>query len=94
MDYWRTFSQNPFLSSLKNLPGESLDGVIDGQHVNALAVADIGSRRHADNVTQANTQVVTHHAVHPDLVVGTIVVRQHDRHRLLSLLALKIKRIS
>ena len=42
-----------------------------------------------DDITETDAKVVTHDAVHPDLVVGTIVVRQHDRHRFLSLLSLK-----
>ena len=63
--------------------------VVDGEDVDPLAVLDVGAALDGHDVPETDPEVVPDHAVHADLVVSDGVVRQHDAHTLLPLLALE-----
>lgn len=79
---------------LEQVAGQSLDGVVKGQHVDALAVLDVRTGLDRDHVRQVDAQVVTHHSVHADTLVRHGLVGQHDAHRLLLALALQQDRVT
>ena len=54
-----------------------------------LAVLDVRAALDGHDVPESDPEVVPDHAVHADLVVSDGVVRQHDAHTLLPLLALE-----
>ena len=54
-----------------------------------LAVLDVRAALDGHDVPEADAEVVPDHAVHADLVVSDGVIRQHDAHALLPLLALE-----
>ena len=54
-----------------------------------LAVLDVWAALDGHDVPEADAEVVPDDAVHADLVVRDGVVRQHDAHALLPLLALE-----
>ena len=63
--------------------------VVDGEDVDPLAVLDVWAALDGHDVPEADAEVVPDDAVHADLVVRDGVVRQHDAHALLPLLALE-----
>jgi type V secretory pathway adhesin AidA len=74
---------------MTNLPGESLNGVIDGQDMNAFAVLHIRARLNGHNVSQTDTQVISDDAIHTDLSIGTVLVGKDDADSLLTSFALQ-----
>jgi hypothetical protein len=65
-------------SRISHSPSEALDGVVDGQHVDALAVRDVRAGVDADHVANAKAQVAADNLVHPHLAGRALVVHQHD----------------
>ena len=74
---------------IKPVAGEPLHAVVDGEDVDPLAVLDVRAALDGHDVPETDPEVVPDHAVHADLVVSDGVVRQHDAHTLLPLLALE-----
>ena len=74
---------------IKPVAGEPLHAVVDGEDVNPLAVLHVWAALDGHHVPEPHTEVVPHHAVHPDLLVPHGVVRQHDADALLPLLPLQ-----
>ena len=72
---------------LKPISGETLDRVVNGEDVNPLAVLDIGTGRHGDNVAETNSEVVADNSVHPDSLIGDGIVREHDANGLFAFLS-------
>ncbi len=54
-----------------------------------LSVLDVWACCEGHHVAKADAQVVPHHTVHPDLLVGDGVVREDDAGGLLALLTLQ-----
>mmetsp|Transcript_57639 Transcript_57639/g.86952 ORF Transcript_57639/g.86952 Transcript_57639/m.86952 type:complete len:235 (+) Transcript_57639:1972-2676(+) len=79
---------------LEKVSGHTLDGVIDGEHVDSLAVLDIRAGVHMHNVSQSHSEIVTHNLVHPNLRFLDRVVGQHDANSVLALLALQAHCVS
>jgi hypothetical protein len=77
------------IGMMKNLPSESLNGVIDGQDMNTFAVLHIRARLNRHNVSQADTQVVSDDAIHTDLTIGTVLIGKDDADSLLTSFALQ-----
>lgn len=71
------------------LPCESLNGVVDGQDVDSLAVLDIGTGLDRDDVRKADPQVVANDAIHADLLVGACFIRENDADGFLAALSLQ-----
>ena len=49
---------------LESVSCDALDGVVQRQHVDLLAVLDIGAGRDGHHVAQADAKVVPQHSVH------------------------------
>ena len=79
---------------IKPVAGEPLHTVVDGEDVNPLAVLHVWAALDGHHVPEPHTEVVPHHAVHPDLLVTDRVVRQHDTDALLPLLPLQQDRVA
>ena len=79
---------------IKPVAGEPLHAVVDGEDVDPLAVLDVRAALDGHDVPETDPEVVPDHAVHADLVVSDGVVRQHDAHTLLPLLALEEDRVA
>ena len=45
---------------LEKVPRDALDGIIDGENVDALAVLDVGAREHLHDITKAHAQILAH----------------------------------
>jgi hypothetical protein len=57
---------------------QTLHRVVDGKHVDSLAILDIGARVNADDITDTHTQIATDHTVHSNLSISTLVVGQDN----------------
>lgn len=79
---------------LEQVAGQTLDGVVEGQHVDALAVLDVGTGLDGDDVGQVDAQVVADDAIHADTLIGHGLVGQDDADRLLLAFALQQHRVS
>mmetsp|Transcript_775 Transcript_775/g.1375 ORF Transcript_775/g.1375 Transcript_775/m.1375 type:complete len:266 (+) Transcript_775:1944-2741(+) len=77
-----------FEINIEQVATDALDRMLERQHVNTLAVLDVGALVDRYNVSEANTQVGTHHLVHTDLRLLTGVVSEHDAHGVFALLPL------
>jgi hypothetical protein len=75
---------------LEKVPRDALDGIIDGENVDALAVLDVGAGAHDDHVTKAHSEVFAHHLVHADLVLLARVIVEHDANSVSALLPLQL----
>lgn len=80
--------------NLKQVSGQTLDGVIDWQNVHSSAILHVRTRLDRNNVRQMNAQIIAHNAIHADLLVGAILVRQHNANRFLASAALQQNRIT
>ena len=76
---------------LEPVAGEALDGVVDGEDVDPLAVLDVGAGGQGDDVAESDPEVVSHDAVHADLLVGCGVIAKDNAGSLLPLLALNLR---
>jgi hypothetical protein len=45
---------------LKEVASDAIDCVINGQHMDALAVLDVGAREHLHDITKAHAQILAH----------------------------------
>jgi len=81
---------------VKQVAGDAFDGVAERQHVDLLAVLDVGALVHGHDVAQADAQVLADHLVHQDVtVIGVcFFVDQRDANRLFTLLALEDHRVA
>ena len=73
--------------NIEDITGETLDRVVEGQDVDALAVLDVQARVHVDHVAKLDTEVVTCDLVHLDFALLNIVRAQADEHSIVPLLA-------
>ena len=67
--------------NLEPVACEALHAVVDREDVDPFAVLDVrrsGQLWIATTTPEANTQVISHHTVHSNLLVAHRVVRQHD----------------
>jgi len=67
---------------VKQISGETLDSVVNGQHMDALSVGNIWARVDADNIAHTQSQIVAHNSIHSDLFVGAIIVAQNNANRI------------
>jgi len=74
---------------VEQVAGDALDGVLEGQHVDARAVLDVRALVDGNDVAQANAQVLADDLVDTDLVLLGGLVGQHDADGVLALLALE-----
>lgn len=79
----------PSLIKCCSLPSNSSDSVVNRQDVNALSILHVRTRLNRNDVRQADTQVIAHHTIHADLLVGASIIRQHNADRLLATLSLE-----
>jgi len=79
---------------LEPVAGQALNGVVDGQDVDPLAVLDVRALGDGDDVAETNSEVVSDDPVHADLLVGDGVVAQDDADRFLPLLSLEENGVS
>merc|ERR1719352_223940 len=75
--------------NLKPVPCQTLHTVVDRQNVDPLAILHVRAALDGNDVAESHPQVVPHHPVHPDLVVGHRVVAEDDADALLPLLSLQ-----
>ncbi len=62
---WHDALQNAYsLTHLKEIAGDSIDSVINWQHVDALAVLNVGARENLHNITKAHAQILAHDLSH------------------------------
>ena len=85
----RCIASHRLQEDLEQVARDALDGVINGQHVDALAVLDVLARVHRHDIAEADAQVVAHDAVHPHFGGLAGVIRQDDAHGLLPALPLE-----
>jgi hypothetical protein len=74
--------------NLKEVAGHTLDGVVDGEDVDALSVRDILGLVDGNDITKANPEVLADALVHPHGVGVYRVVTQHYADSLLTTLTL------
>lgn len=91
---WQCLILKPYqhtfhIISNSSLPSQALDGVINGQYVDTLPVLNGRARRDGHHIGQTYAQVVAYHAVHADLLIGTVIVWEHNADCLLATLALQ-----
>lgn len=58
---------------IENVSGETLNRVVEGQDVDALAVLDVQALVHVDKITELDSQVVTSNFVHLDLAFLDVI---------------------
>mmetsp|Transcript_81050 Transcript_81050/g.238195 ORF Transcript_81050/g.238195 Transcript_81050/m.238195 type:complete len:200 (+) Transcript_81050:2350-2949(+) len=73
---------------VKEVTGDALDGIVQGQNMHTLAVGHIAASMHRYDVAKAHAQVLAHDFVQADLRVLEVVVGKHDADGVLALLAL------
>mmetsp|Transcript_10965 Transcript_10965/g.22856 ORF Transcript_10965/g.22856 Transcript_10965/m.22856 type:complete len:215 (-) Transcript_10965:92-736(-) len=73
---------------VEQVAADTLDRVVEGQHVNTLAILDIGALVDRHDVSETNAQVGADHLVHADLRLLTSVISEHNAHGVLALLPL------
>ena len=73
---------------VEEVAGDALDGIVDGEDVDALAVRDVAARRDGDDVGQADAEVLPHDLVHLDGRVVAGLLGQDDADGVPALLAL------
>lgn len=75
-----TFQEVRLEVNIEDVATESLDRVVEGQDVDALAVFDIQALMYVNEVTQLDAQVVASDLVHLDLALFDIVRAQANEH--------------
>ena len=83
----QTFEEVGLEVNIEDVTAETLDGVVEGKDVYALAVLDVQARVHVDHVAKLDTEVVTGDLVHLDFALLDIVRAQADEHSIVPLLA-------
>jgi hypothetical protein len=73
--------------NVKDVTTETLDGVIEGENVNAFAVFDIGTLVHDCDVPQLHSKVVSGDLIHLDLSLFNIIGAKNDEDRIAPLLS-------
>ena len=76
----RTFEEVRFKINIEEVTAETLDGVVEGKDVYALAVLDVQARVHVDHVAKLDTEVVTGDLVHLDLALLNSIGAQANEH--------------
>eukprot|EP00756_Hemistasia_phaeocysticola_P039905 Hpha_TRINITY_DN16838_c0_g3::TRINITY_DN16838_c0_g3_i6::g.151697::m.151697 len=79
---------------VEQVTGQSLDSVIDGQHVDTRSVLDVLAGADEREVSQPHPQVRPRLLVHAHLAGFHCVVLKHDTHRRLSALPLEQDRVT
>mmetsp|Transcript_1727 Transcript_1727/g.4031 ORF Transcript_1727/g.4031 Transcript_1727/m.4031 type:complete len:777 (+) Transcript_1727:352-2682(+) len=74
--------------NLKEISGNSLNGVVQRQDVDALPVGNIATGRDGNDVGQTDSQVLSDHLVHANVGVVAGFVRQDNANGIASLLSL------
>mmetsp|Transcript_34560 Transcript_34560/g.55751 ORF Transcript_34560/g.55751 Transcript_34560/m.55751 type:complete len:456 (-) Transcript_34560:86-1453(-) len=80
--------------SLEKVASDTLNGIIDRKHVDALAILDVGARLHVDHVAQTHLEILADDLVHANLGLLACVVGKHDAYRILALFALDLDGVS
>jgi len=78
--------------SIKKIPSNALNGVIDGKNVHSLSVLNIRARVNGNNVTESNPKVTPDDLVHPYLGLLTGIIGKGNTDGILPLLALNHKK--
>ena len=73
---------------VEEVAGDALDGVVEGEDVDALAVRDVAAGRDGHNVGETDAEVLANDLVHLDVGIVAVLVRQHDADGVAALLAL------
>mmetsp|Transcript_37010 Transcript_37010/g.91458 ORF Transcript_37010/g.91458 Transcript_37010/m.91458 type:complete len:248 (-) Transcript_37010:99-842(-) len=73
---------------VKEIAADALDCITERQHVDALAVFNIGALVDGNDVAEAHPQVLADDFVHADLSFFAELVGQHDAHSVFALLSL------
>ena len=83
----RTFEEVRFEINIEEVTAETLDGVVEGQDVDALAVLDIEALVHVNEIAKLDAQVVARDLVHLYPALLDIVGAQADQDSVAPLLA-------
>ncbi len=81
-----TLEEVGFEIHIEDVTTQTLDGIIEGQNVDTLAVLDVEARVYIDHVTELDTEVVTRDFVQLDLALLDIVGAQADENGVVPLL--------
>ena len=74
--------------NVEEVAADSLDGIVQGQDVDALPVRDVPACRDRHHVGEADPEVLADHLVHADVGIVAGVVGEDDADRVPALLAL------
>ena len=74
--------------NIEEVAGNTLDGVVEGKDVDALAVRDVTARGYSNNIGEADAEVLSDDLVHTDVGVVAGLVGQDDADGITALLAL------
>mmetsp|Transcript_114916 Transcript_114916/g.187257 ORF Transcript_114916/g.187257 Transcript_114916/m.187257 type:complete len:246 (+) Transcript_114916:695-1432(+) len=73
--------------SLKEISSDALNGVIQRQYMDTLAIWHVSTGMDGHNISKTNSQVLTHYLVQSHLLVIEVVICKHNAHRVLALFA-------
>ena len=86
--YWSVHFEEVGLEvHLKEVTANTLDGVIEGQNVNAFTVIDAWARVDVHEIAKLDTQIVARNLVHLDLAFLNVIGGQADGDGVATLLA-------
>ena len=77
-----------FQVCIEEVPRDTLDRVVNWQHVNPLPILHIRTLVNRDDIPETNAEVASDHLVHADLRLFTGVIGEHNAYRILPFLAL------
>mmetsp|Transcript_8630 Transcript_8630/g.23423 ORF Transcript_8630/g.23423 Transcript_8630/m.23423 type:complete len:239 (-) Transcript_8630:57-773(-) len=79
---------------IKKAASDPLARVLKRQHVHALSVLDVWALMDRNDIPQTHAKIVPHHLVQTDPPLLDGIIRKHDAHGILALLALQEHRIT
>lgn len=80
--------------NVEQVAGHSLNGVVNGQHMNTLAVWNVTTRVDSNHIAETDAEVLSNDLIHTDIASFTLVVCQHDAYTILASLTFDENSIS
>jgi hypothetical protein len=82
-----TFEEVGLEVDIEDVSAQTLDGVVEGKNVDALAVLDVEARVYVNEITKLDAQVITSDLVQLDAALLDVVGAQANENGVLALLA-------
>ena len=83
----RTLQEVRLEIDIKNVAAETLNGVVEGQDVDAFAVLDVQALMYVHQIAELDAKVVARDLVHLNLALFDVIRAQADENRVSPLLS-------